>query len=100
MEVSGQLHAPAALNLLPFKEEAGWAPELVRTLWRRENIPAPVVNPTPVWSKIKFFQQVLVWVLNFTEVCTLALEMKYAGRKTYALQIFMSYSYALSSENA
>jgi hypothetical protein len=43
MEMSGQLHAPAALS--PWKEpsvligkEAGFTPELVWTLWRREKI--------------------------------------------------------------
>jgi hypothetical protein len=42
LEVTGQLHAPAALP--PGKEppvtigkEAGWAPEPVWTTWRREN---------------------------------------------------------------
>jgi hypothetical protein len=43
MKMSGQLHVPAAL--LPEKEpkvpngqEAGWAPESVRTRWREENV--------------------------------------------------------------
>jgi hypothetical protein len=41
MEVSGQLHVPAALPLgkeptVPTGQEAGWAPEPVWTLWRRE----------------------------------------------------------------
>jgi hypothetical protein len=41
MEVSGQLHAPAALTPgqeppAPNVYEAGWAPEPVWTLWRRE----------------------------------------------------------------
>jgi hypothetical protein len=47
MEVSGQLSTPAALP--PEKEspvstghEAGWAPEPVRTTWKREFL-APVV---------------------------------------------------------
>jgi hypothetical protein len=41
MEASGQLHAPSALPLgeeppVPIVYEAGWAPEPVWTLWRRE----------------------------------------------------------------
>jgi len=32
MEVSGQLHVPAALLPVPTGEEAGWAPEPVWTL--------------------------------------------------------------------
>jgi hypothetical protein len=35
--VSGQLHAPAALPPVPIGSEAGWAPEPVCTMWRREN---------------------------------------------------------------
>jgi hypothetical protein len=42
MEVSGQLQAPAAQPPgkqppVPIVYEAGWAPGLVWTLWRREN---------------------------------------------------------------
>jgi hypothetical protein len=42
MEVSGQLHAPAALPPgkephLPVEQEAGWAPEPVWATWRSEN---------------------------------------------------------------
>jgi len=45
MEVSGQLHAPAALLPvqelpLPIEQKAGWAPELISTQWRREKIPS------------------------------------------------------------
>jgi hypothetical protein len=46
MEVSGQLHAPAALSLgkqplVPTVQEAGWTPELVQMLWSREKSLAP-----------------------------------------------------------
>jgi hypothetical protein len=42
MEVSGQIHAPAALTLekefqVPIGLEAAWAPEPIWTLWRRDN---------------------------------------------------------------
>jgi hypothetical protein len=41
MDVSGQHHAPAALSQgkeppVRIVQEAGWAPETVWTLWRRE----------------------------------------------------------------
>jgi len=51
MEVSGQLHAPAAL--LPVKEpmvliveEAGWAPEPFWTRWWREKFSASTGSQT------------------------------------------------------
>jgi hypothetical protein len=42
MEVSGQLHSPAALfpgkqPPVPIRQQAGWVPETLRTLWRSEN---------------------------------------------------------------
>jgi hypothetical protein len=45
MEVSGQLHATAALlpgeeNLVSIRQEAGWVPEPVWTRWWREKFPA------------------------------------------------------------
>jgi len=51
MEVSGQLHAPAALSprkefLVPIGQEAGWAPELAWTRCRREKCPATAGNQT------------------------------------------------------
>jgi hypothetical protein len=57
MEVSGQLHAPAALlpmNQLsvPIGYEAEWAPEPVWTLWRREKSAAsalPALINVTVW---------------------------------------------------
>jgi len=57
MEVSGQLHATAALTLgkelpEPIGYEAGWATEPAWARWRRENIPAPAGNPIPVVQSI------------------------------------------------
>jgi hypothetical protein len=37
MEVSGQLHVPAALPLVPINYEAAWTPRPVWTTWRRDN---------------------------------------------------------------
>jgi len=55
MEVSGQLHAPAALLSgkkppVPIEQEAGWAPQPAWKRWRREKhpLPAPAGNRTPV----------------------------------------------------
>jgi hypothetical protein len=55
MEVSGQLHAPAALSsgkgaMVPIGQEAGWAPEPVWTRWWREKFPAPDRTRTPHYS--------------------------------------------------
>jgi hypothetical protein len=52
MEVSGQLHGPAALSprketLVSIEQEAGWAPEPVWALWWREKSPAPAGTRTP-----------------------------------------------------
>jgi hypothetical protein len=44
MEVSGQFHARAALPPVPIGQDAGWAPEPVWTLWRREKSLAPAGN--------------------------------------------------------
>jgi hypothetical protein len=43
IEVSGQLHAAAALlpwkePLIPIAYEAGWTPEPIWMFWRRENV--------------------------------------------------------------
>jgi hypothetical protein len=52
MEVSGQLHAPAALppgkeTLVPTGQEAGWAPEPFWTRWCRDKFPAPRWESNP-----------------------------------------------------
>jgi hypothetical protein len=49
MEVSGQVHAPAALPKrkelpVPIGYEAGWAPEPV---WKRKNLALPEVESGP-----------------------------------------------------
>jgi hypothetical protein len=54
VEASGQLHALAALppvkdRPVPTGQEAGWAPNPVWSLWRREQTLAPTVNRTPVY---------------------------------------------------
>jgi hypothetical protein len=52
MEVSGQLHAPAALLpgeefQVPIGQKAGWAPEPVWTRWWREKFPIYTGDRTP-----------------------------------------------------
>jgi hypothetical protein len=52
MEVSGELHTPAALPptkecQVPIVQEAWWAPEVVWTLWRKEkSCPCQESNPS------------------------------------------------------
>jgi hypothetical protein len=57
MEVSCQLHAPAALPLglepsVPIGYEAGWTSEPARTLWGREKSFAPAGNRTPLIQSV------------------------------------------------
>jgi hypothetical protein len=67
MDVSGQLHAPAALppgkvHPPPIGQEAGWAPEPVWTLWRREkSYTCQEWNPAfqPVAHRYFFFTMTL-----------------------------------------
>jgi hypothetical protein len=52
MELSGQLHAPAALPpgkdpLVPTGKETSWAPEPVWTWWWKDKFPAPAGIWTP-----------------------------------------------------
>jgi hypothetical protein len=51
MEVSGRLHALAALPrrevaALPLEEEAGWTPEPIWTMWRKNLALPRIRNPT------------------------------------------------------
>jgi len=54
----GQLHAlpalpPGKVPLVPIEYEAGWAPESVCTLWRRNKSLAIAGNQTPIcWLSI------------------------------------------------
>jgi hypothetical protein len=50
MEVSSQFHTPVTLftEKNPIGQEAGWNPEPVWTLWRREISLAPAENQTPI----------------------------------------------------
>jgi hypothetical protein len=52
MDVNDQLHASAALPPGPIVQEAGWAPEQVWTLWRREESLAASGNRTPTVQPI------------------------------------------------
>jgi hypothetical protein len=52
MEMSGQLHSPAALfpgkeSMVPIGQEAGWTPEPVWTRWWREKFSVPTRTRTP-----------------------------------------------------
>jgi hypothetical protein len=49
LEVNDQLHVPLGKQYpLPIVQETDWAPELVRTLWRREKSLVPAKNRTPI----------------------------------------------------
>jgi hypothetical protein len=48
MEVSGQLHTPAALPPVPIGQEYRWASESIWTRWREEKLPDTNGDRTPV----------------------------------------------------
>jgi hypothetical protein len=81
MEVSDQLHAPAALLLgkeppVPIVWEAGWAPKSIWMLWRREICLTPAGNRAPIPrpsynSAIKFrISTYKWWWPKMEEVCS------------------------------
>jgi hypothetical protein len=57
MEVSSQLHVPAALTpgkkpLVPIVQETGWDPEPVWTQWWREKFPTPDGTRTTIIQSV------------------------------------------------
>jgi hypothetical protein len=70
MEVSGKLHATAALPLgkeplVTIGEEAGWAPELVWMGWKGEKFPVLDRNQTQVMQIIN----IIIFPSKFLIVC-------------------------------
>jgi hypothetical protein len=91
MEVSGQLHAPAALPpgqepLVPIGQEAGWAPEPFWTRWWKEKFPAPAGNRTlePRPSS--------PWPSRYYDWATLIVS-KFWGAQTFTTINFLSLSF-------
>jgi len=70
MEVSGQLHAPAALPpgeeaSVPTQQEAGWSPEPVWTQWRTGKFSFPATKAAKIWRKSgQFLDQYSVNIKN------------------------------------
>jgi hypothetical protein len=52
LDMSGQLHAPASLSLIPTGKKAGWTPELVAMANKR--ITVPDGSQTPVRPVVSF----------------------------------------------
>jgi hypothetical protein len=53
----GQLYPPVKESLIPIGQEAGWTPELVWTLWRREKtctvgIQTPAIQPIAILTEL------------------------------------------------
>jgi hypothetical protein len=68
MEVSDQLHAPATFPQgkqppVPIRQEDGWAPELVLTLWTRGRSLASSGNQTPV-SQLSKTPKYFLWLYS------------------------------------
>jgi hypothetical protein len=75
MEVSGQLHTPAALPqgnepLVPIAYEAGWAPERVWTRrWREKLLAPPGLEPPIIQPVAQRYTTELSRLYNLLDKC-------------------------------
>jgi hypothetical protein len=75
MEVSGQLHAPAALPpvkepLLPIGQEAGWTPEPFCTRWWRKNSEPPPEFEPPIIQPVAqcYVSELFLFLTTFISI--------------------------------
>jgi hypothetical protein len=81
-EVRGQLHALATLPPVPIGWEAGWAPESVWTLWRKEKSctagnQTQAIQPIAIQTELS---QLLAWGHDELKLCNTVLFHHFLGR--------------------
>jgi len=103
MEVSGQLHAPAALPqgkepLTPIEQETRWAPGPVWTRWWREKSPAPTgtqIPDHPARSPVLHHWAIPApkLILKFTQILSAEVVLRFdrASMNLILMKIFLEY---------
>jgi hypothetical protein len=97
-EVSGQLHAPAALPLgyepaISTGQEVGWASELVWTRWNVPSLPLVGIDPRSSSPQPGFCTELPQFKVHFNNIISMARSPKWSLTSGFSNQYFVRISH-------